>query len=193
MHILKNESFKYSRFKILKKGTLMSRKNSQIAMESILIYGLVILVVTLAISALVYFGVLDLGKYLPDSCKIASEGIICENYFVKSSGSNNVQFELRNSVGKNIEGLSVAIVGEEDMANSWGCTGASTPLTSPVANGALSTPIKLTCAITIPVGKKIKGRLDIKYNVVGSSLQNTATGSIYATVSPAAAAAVPNP
>ena len=166
----------------------MSFKNSQIAMETILIYGFVILVVTLAVGALAYFGVLDLGKFLPDSCTIAGEGILCENYVVKKGGAppvDNIQFELRNKVGKNIQDLKVTVVGEGDMQNMWTPVGAATSCsTAPalVTNGAVSAPLKMSCTLGVPVGSKIKGRLDIEYKVVGSLITRTETGSVYATV-----------
>ncbi len=57
------------------------RKNAQITMESLLLYGAAILVVLLAIAALTYFGVLDLGRLLPEKCNFKGSGIFnCEEY-----------------------------------------------------------------------------------------------------------------
>ncbi|MBS3130962.1 hypothetical protein J4212_00880 [Candidatus Woesearchaeota archaeon] len=161
-------------------------KKSQIAMESVLVYGLVILVVTLAIGALVYFGVLDLGRFLPDSCKLSGEGLTCENYAVQvQSGSNdNIKLEFRNQVGKNIDIKKVAIVGVEDMAGMWGSTPCEKPVTLSVVNGALSSPVSMKCTLGIPAGKKIKGTLTVTYQIIGSAIDRTATGTIQATVAP---------
>ncbi|MBI3027376.1 hypothetical protein HYY70_04635 [Candidatus Woesearchaeota archaeon] len=171
----------------LKRVGFMVLKKSQIAMESVLIYGLVILVVSLAIGALVYFGVLDLSKFLPDSCNVAGEGLICENFVVKvrpgtgqSGVDENVQLEIRNKVGKNIEGLKAKIIGEEDMANAWGSSCATASGES-VENGGLKL-LQMGCTLTISSGKKIKGRLDLEYKVVGSAITRTASGTIYTTV-----------
>lgn len=156
---------------------------SQIAMESVLIYGLVVLVVTLTIGALIYFGVLDFGRYLPDSCVISGEGLLCENYVVSLSGgadgTKNVQLELRNKAGKNVENVVVTVIGEEDAATVWNC-GKSKPTT--ITNGALSGPITMDCNIKIEEGRKIKGRVDVDYNVVGSTITRRASGTIYSTV-----------
>ena len=76
-------------------------------MESLMVYGIAILIVMLAIGALIYFGVLDLGSYLPDQCDLKGDPVKCENYVITSTSGNCVaEFEFRNKVGKNIKELS---------------------------------------------------------------------------------------
>ena len=162
-------------------------KKGQVAIEAIMIYGLAILVVILAIGALMYFGVLDLGSLLPDKCEIKGVAIICENYGVTKTG-NVVQLELRNSVGKNIEITKVSITGETgtDMQGMWATSPANCtviPTTKLLVNGEKGAFTLLTCTIGIPAGKKISGVIELTYNVVGSSINVVKQGTIRTTVS----------
>jgi len=57
------------------------KKKGQITMESLLLYGAAFLVVLLAIAALTYFGILDLGRYLPEKCNFEGTGIFkCDEW-----------------------------------------------------------------------------------------------------------------
>ena len=82
-------------------------KKSQVAMESLMVYGIAILIVMLAIGALMYFGVLDLGAYLPDSCKIKGGTFDCTDY-AWSVLANELQIEITNRAGKTITNLGGA-------------------------------------------------------------------------------------
>jgi hypothetical protein len=164
------------------------RKKSQVAMESLMVYGIAILIVMLAIGALIYFGVLDLGSYLPDKCNLPGN-IKCENYLLTSHATaGTLELELRNSVGKNIEYSNIALVGTEDWAGV-ACTytpaAGSTPAQTTLGkykqmNGDL-TRFVLTCGATVPTtvsGKKVKGSLTATYNVVGSTIAQNIKGEI---------------
>ena len=153
-------------------------KKAQIAMETIMIYGAALLVVTLAIGALIYFGVLDLGKLLPDKCETGSQ-VACES-FVLSEGGDNIQLEFRNRVGKNIVLQSVSVDGVEDWTGI-SCT-VSPALT--VLNGDLSSVITLdSCSFPSgSTGKKIKAGIVVGYTVGDSAITQKATGELQATV-----------
>ena len=161
--------------KMLKKG--------QAAVETLLIYGVTILIVMLAIGALIGFGVIDLGRLLPDNCEISST-FQCENYGVSPTG---VQLELRNTLGKNIANFTVKIEGEADNEGLWNCPAAGVTYQNSagnkvLVNGVTSEVINLDCAIAVPQGKKISGIITIEVYTVGSSIKRTATGKIRATV-----------
>src|SRR3989344_5713297 len=83
-------------------------KKAQLAVETLLIYGVAILIVMLAIGALISFGILDLGGLLPDTCNIQGAPLTCEEYFV--SKSRGVNIELTNNLGKNLDSLSLVRV-----------------------------------------------------------------------------------
>src|SRR3989338_11385855 len=154
-------------------------KKSQVAIEAIMIYGLAILVVVLAIGALMYFGVLDLGSLLPDKCEIKGVSLTCENYIAlnKLINPDTVSLELRNNLGKNIDITSIKVYGEKgtDMEGMWAAVEATAPCqnttTTRVINGDMKKiDLATNCAITIPVGKKISGIIELKYKIVGSNI-----------------------
>ncbi|MFH2019798.1 MAG: hypothetical protein ABIJ34_00130 [archaeon] len=162
---------------------------SQAAVETLLIYGVAILVVMLAIGALIGFGVLDLGSLLPDKCEISGVAIDCSDYLIEPG---NVQLQLRNSIGKNINVYNVTIEGEDDSLGLWGtnCSYSGLPGALPgsqegklIINGEKSSFTLGVCDVKVTPGKKIKGKLLIRYASVGSNLVKTAYGSINAKVS----------
>ncbi|AJF61280.1 TPA: hypothetical protein HA239_01370 [Candidatus Woesearchaeota archaeon] len=155
----------------------MRTRKAQVAVETLLIYGVTILIVMLAIGALIGFGVIDLGRLLPDRCDI-SNAFTCENYAVLQ---DSVQLELRNTLGKNIDGFTVTIEGEGDNEGLWGCSPAN--VTGILVNGVLSDVVTLDCDIQVPSGKKIQGDITLTFYTVGSQIERTATGKIRATVS----------
>ena len=94
---------------------MLPRKKAQAAMEFILTYGWAILVVIIAISALAYFGVLDVDKWLPSSCMI-EPGIACidhEMTYVPETlftpATNRLDLVIRNNVGWTIQNIEVNI------------------------------------------------------------------------------------
>ena len=155
-------------------------KNAQIAMESIMIYGLAILVVVLAIGALLYFDVLDLGSLLPTKCEIKGAGIICEDYGVSATTTT---IQLRNNMGKNIYITSIDVEGKEGSNDfgMWNCAPVGST-TEVIANSGYK-KYDLTCGVKIPAGKKINGEIKINYMLTGTQIPNTVYGSIRATVS----------
>ena len=137
----------------------MSRK-AQLSMDTIMIYGAVILVVTLAIGALIYFGVLDLGAMLPDKCDSGGK-ITCENFVVDTT--NGVKLEFINRVGKNIDVTAIKITGLDDWTGT-DSTGSYTG--SGISNGERFLADALAVTLT---GKKGYSRRDYGNQASSSS------------------------
>ncbi|HLD05979.1 MAG TPA: hypothetical protein VJC16_00405 [Candidatus Nanoarchaeia archaeon] len=163
-------------------------KRAQLAMESVMIYGVVILIVIVAIGALIRFGVFDLSNLFPEQCDLGGS-IQCEEYAVTAGGV--VQLEIRNNLGKNIEVQQIVIEGEEGTDNEglWGEPNCKWAPTAPATFELLANGVKQKydiagCDIGIPEGKKIDGLIKINYNTVGSSIVRPVVGSIRATVQP---------
>jgi len=150
-------------------------KKAQLSMETIMIYGAVILVVTLAIGALIYFGVLDLGAMLPDKCDSGGK-ITCENFVVDTT--NGVKLEFINRVGKNIDVTAIKITGLDDWTGT-DSTGSYTG--SGISNGERFLADALAVTLTGKKGR-YKGRIQITYNIVGSTLAQKVTGEINAKI-----------
>jgi len=153
------------------------KKRAQLAVETLLIYGIAILIVMLAVGALVAFGVLDLGGLLPDQCQLG-DSLACENYVVLEDG---VQLELRNTIGKNIQNFTISIKGEGNNLGLWGCN--ETTYSNILVNGEITNVVTVPCDIKVPVGKKIEGVMSVSFYPVGSSIARSSTGKIRASVS----------
>ncbi len=73
-------------------------KKAQVTMETIFIYGIVAIVVLSGVGALMYFGVLDFGSYLPDQFKMKGDIVIPEFSFLGDNTSFvTLGLENRNS------------------------------------------------------------------------------------------------
>lgn len=133
-------------------------------MEFLMTYGWAILVVLVAIGALAYFGVLNPSKFLPSSCTIAP-GIGCDDFKVTNTG---VQLLLRNGLGDDLTGVTIAISG---------CTtsGAAAWNDGDVLGGASGTT--LVCAANGAAGAKFKEDVVITYTG-SSTIVHTVTGSL---------------
>ena len=164
----------------------MTRKNAQLAVETLLIYGVALLIVMAAIGALISFGVLDIGNMLPEKCSVSS-GFSCENFVGTQDG---VQFEFLNTAGQNIDMMNVSVVGTGNNEGLWDCEDPADPTldyafySRQVLNGEVtSPPVQLRCNIGVSSGKRIQGDIMIKYRPTGSAIWRTTTGTISASVS----------
>lgn len=137
-------------------------------MEFLMTYGWAILVVLVAIAALAYFGVLNPGRYLPNSCVLAS-GMGCDDFKVTSA---DAQLILRNGLGDDLSSVNVAIAGctasaEADGNDAWN--------DGSILGGADG--ILLTGCSNGNAGARFSQDVTISY--VGSSgIDHTVTGTI---------------
>jgi hypothetical protein len=87
----------------------LSTKKGQLSIETMILYGLIALVALSTVAALIYFNVLDLGKYLPDTCDIGGSGDLkCEEMRVSAEG-NIIELGVRNVAQKNIANLQITL------------------------------------------------------------------------------------
>jgi hypothetical protein len=167
-------------------------KKGQAAMEFLMTYGWAILVVLIAIGALAYFGVLNPGKYLPNSCTISNQ-IGCSE-FKAAAGGTAITLVLQNGRGTDInfsQGGWVATAINITSPSAFNCpanqsTGSTNlgagPAQNPGVNfvdGATMTVI-FNCGSALPAaGGKVKGNINLQYADASSSLGvRYATGSI---------------
>lgn len=170
-------------------------KRSQIAIETLMVYGAVILIVMLAIGALVYFGVLDLGSYLPDKCDIKGAGLVCESFSLSKSGY--ITIEVKNELGKNIESMTLYSCKEADandvgnvFTGGMGCL-ISLPLNPPaglgnnIINGELAGgKVFVSCPINsvLKGNSKIKLNCELQYKIQGGAITRSTTMNILTTL-----------
>jgi uncharacterized protein (UPF0333 family) len=165
-------------------------KKGQITMESLLLYGLAILVVLLAIGALTFFGVLDLGRALPDRCTLTGSGALeCLEWSVSKEGDgtrSNITLGIRNSgttevqVSKgsiDIQGASGVFCNFTQVGNNGRISAGSQHALVFVCQDSDGTPYNFTQNI----GQKIRGNMELTY--AGAIVTtHKASGSLVATL-----------
>lgn len=166
----------------------MMKKRAQLSIETMIIYGLVILVTLSVIGGLIYFNVLDLGSYLPDKCDIGGAGDLkCEEWsFIASS--NNIELGIRNIGTKPIDLLAVTVTDKSGIhftgSKSSEDDGGSATYNSVAIDTGATLPPGEIAKVTIPVGdtaiagKLLRGTLITKYKFAEGAITQEATGSI---------------
>lgn len=174
----------------------MTRKG-QITLEALLLYGVAILIVLLAVGALTYFGVLDLGRLLPDRCNLASSGSLsCDGWSVSSSG---MQLGLKNIGATALDVSEVAFYPDGatrsdptqyciyDATHGSAVDVNQNPVSEPakIMSGS-NVAFTLQCgsqAIQQSSGQKVRGDLEIVFKDDGSAVTNSVGGQLVASVS----------
>ena len=169
----------------------MTRKG-QITLESLLLYGVAILVVLLAVGALTYFGILDLGRLLPDRCNLASAGTLsCDEWRVERSNvpsdADRVHLGLRNIGASALIVESVAFYpdGSDRDEQQQYCNVTLSGADRNLPSGSIEA-YELVCggqAITQSLGQKARGDLEIVYTQAGGAVEQRVGGQLIATVS----------
>ena len=88
---------------------LLTKKKGQLSIETMILYGLIALVALSTVAALIYFHVLDLGRYLPDTCDIGGTGDLKCEEMSASSANNRIEIGVRNVAQKNIDNLVIVL------------------------------------------------------------------------------------
>jgi hypothetical protein len=93
----------------------MYQKKAQLSVETMIIYGLVILVTLSVIGALMYFNVLELESYLPDRCNLGGSGDLKCEEMKFSTSTSTIELGIRNIGQKPIETLEVNVKDDESV------------------------------------------------------------------------------
>ena len=102
---------------------MKKQKRGQAGVEFLSTYALAFIAIFVSISALYYFGFLDFGKYLPQTCIFPFQ-FKCIDFSLSSSPSNDVEIKLTNNIGEDIDVTSLLITNEATTPIS--CTPNST-------------------------------------------------------------------
>jgi hypothetical protein len=166
----------------------MKNKRAQLSIETMIIYGLVILVTLSVIGGLIYFNVLDLGSYLPDKCDLGGTGDLkCEE--MKFSATDEaIELGIRNIGQKPIDTLIVSVTdksavqfsGEKtsqaiDVTYNGNQIGTGTDQVSLPPGEIASVRIETGAAIA---GKLLRGTLRTQYKFTEGAITQEAAGSI---------------
>jgi hypothetical protein len=144
-------------------------KRGQAAMEFLMTYGWVLLVVLVAVSALAYFGVLNPGDKLPESC-VFFPGIGCNDFKVTSS---SVILVITNGGGINLEDVTFTVLG----------TGPCSGDTSETANlnDGESKTYTISCSDIMNSGSAFRREIQMDYTEL-NGLNHSKKGQIHTKV-----------
>ena len=149
-------------------------------MEFLMTYGWAILVVLIAIGALAYFGVLNPGRFLPNSCTVGP-GVGCDDFKVNAT---NVVLILRNGIGDDLSDVWVGVT--TCTASDPGADGDDTWIDGEVLQTSDTAPagftgIVLRTCTNGAVGSKFKEEIQLGY-LSSSGIQHNKTGLVTARV-----------
>jgi hypothetical protein len=164
----------------------MKNKNAQLSIETLIIYGLVILVTLSVVGGLIYFNVLDLRSYLPDTCNIGGTGELkCEEMKLTTS---TFALGIRNLGQKPIEYLQVRVTDESGIhftkeLSAIAQVGGSDIDGSGVSlapGDIASVTINLTSitGVDVKAGKLLQGKLYTEYKYKDGAITQEAVGDI---------------
>lgn len=89
------------------------KNKGQVALEFLMTYGWALLIILVAITALAYFGVLNLDQFIPQRCNLPA-GITCLN---TKATSDSLLLVLHNSMGEDINVTNIRISTCNDSSN----------------------------------------------------------------------------
>ena len=175
----------------------MHTTKAQAAFEFLMTYGWALLMTLVAISALVFFGVINPGRFLPDSC-IMFAGFTCTDSYASSS-SDRLKLTFQNGLGYTmsftggpwlnisvvVDGASLAGV-RDVQAGLTNC--ARTPPSAPSFD--IGPGFSVVCSYdllpqgiaTSTSGTKLKGSIVVTWTDTTTNVLRTRTGSLAATV-----------
>jgi hypothetical protein len=78
----------------------------QAALEFLTTYGWAVIMMTVAVGALTYFGVFNPSSTLPDRCTFPPD-VTCQDYFLQS-GTENITLQLQQNTGETIYLVNVS-------------------------------------------------------------------------------------
>jgi len=158
-------------------------KKAQLSVETMIIYGLVILFSLSVLGLLIYFGVLDLGSYLPDSCNIGGTGDLkCEEQKL-SKTSDKFELGIRNTGQRPLKSLKVSVT---DAASTHFTTlgpivgtvgGTAISDLNPLSPGDVAV-ISVSAGGDVKPGKVLRGTLKTAYEYKDGVITQEASGTI---------------
>lgn len=142
----------------------MIQKKGQAAMEFLMTYGWALLVVLIAIGALAFFGVLNPGRFLPETCTL-SPGFACTDSKVTTGVATIV---LQNGLGTNINsGATLTIDGRELHTDACLQTSGTAGTILDGTSTTITVTINSGCSLT--AGSKFKANMIFSYTPAGGT------------------------
>ncbi|HJX05699.1 MAG TPA: hypothetical protein VJ461_03240 [Candidatus Nanoarchaeia archaeon] len=172
----------------------MSFKKGQLSIETMIIYGLVILVALSVIGGLLYFNIIDLGSYLPDKCDVGGGGELkCEEMKFSStataagcSAAGVLELGIRNIGQKPIESLAVSVTDNTGVHFQTTIPGTGYYGSSPISATASLAPGEIgrvpicvkDAGQTIKSGKLLRATIETSFKYKDGAIVQQSIGSI---------------
>jgi hypothetical protein len=156
------------KFLVYKTKSFIPRNSKcQAAMEFLMTYGWALLVVLIAIAALVFFGLLNPSRFLPERAYL-SPGLMVSDAYVDQG---NVILIVYNGLGETLNDFNIIVDNCDDSP------GISDSIIFPP--GIYNT-IKIPCRVNTPVKSRFNSELKVSYStkVAGHNLYHTKVGEI---------------
>jgi uncharacterized protein (UPF0333 family) len=157
---------------------MMMKSKAQAAMEFLMTYGWVIMMVLIVVGVLAYMGVFNFRDMVPERCELQSD-LKCLDYKVTLNGgaTSNVRLVVQNGLGYGIYVTNVSITADGVPANQCYNYSSSLPTHTQIPNGVTKDLIELTNCQSFPssmaLGNKKKFNVKITYYLMGSDPGNS--------------------
>lgn len=124
-------------------------------MEFLMTYGWAILIIAIALSALVYFGVFDFVALFPGTCTLPS-GISCEQHSIKQ---NEIFLVLRNDQALDMKSINITIQGCGTLETGENLLSMRSEL------------YEIDCSSPLSQGSRFRGTFSIQYTMGDPGLE----------------------
>ena len=158
----------------------MANTRAQLSIETMIIYGLVILVTLSVIGGLLYFDILNVGSYLPEQCDISGNDFSCQEWGI-STTANTVTLGIRNTGQRSIEITSMQLTDEGGIFFSGATDVNETDIGSDnnLAPGELRAfRFDDESLSDFSEGQTLRGSIDIEYKYADGVVNQVARGTV---------------
>lgn len=174
-------------------------RKGQAALEFLTTYGWAFLVILVMIGGLSYFGVLDVGKFIPDSCKLDGN-LECSSFsliatdggdsdWTNNDGTAQIAIGVKNNLAEQIHVTGISVKEIEDTTNSFCDFTLAAELdvdsrtTEDAEPAAVTEAVDADCATVVDNhGQKKRFDLQVTYKKGNSDVVQTASGILTTTV-----------
>jgi hypothetical protein len=145
------------------------RKGQQ-AMELLMTYGWVLLIVIAAVLVLAYNGAITADRFLADTCT-ATTPFVCVEHRVTSEATNNVYINIKNGAAEDMANVSV------DLSCEDGSLAVLVSGTNTAVENSAGQDIIFTCPQPA-TGLRWKGNFTLNYTRSGETISHINFGTI---------------
>lgn len=165
------------------------KRLGQLSIETMIVYGLVILVALSVMGGMLYFNILDLGSYLPDKCDIGgTSDLNCEELSFSAVGDGALSMGIRNIGQRPINLLTMTAIDESSVHWNGELLGQGQIETSPgswvdISDAAALGPGEIGRVIFTPIsgaqgGSTLRATINTQYSFRDGAIVQDSSGEI---------------